>query len=71
MFFLQDFRGSPNHLRRRERQIPSPPQAVQRETATDTIDPVVSVDIPRDFTVGHKKVCLDLTKSARGRKTCS
>jgi hypothetical protein len=42
-------------LRRRKRQIPSPPSAVQREIAIDTVDPVVPVGIPRDFAVGHKR----------------
>jgi hypothetical protein len=61
MFFLQDFRGS--HLTQRESKLfekkektnTFSPSAVQRETTIDTVDPVVPVDIPRDFTVGHKR----------------
>jgi hypothetical protein len=39
----------------KERQYLLPLQAVQREIAIDTVDPVVLVDIPRDFAVGHKR----------------
>jgi hypothetical protein len=61
MFLLQDFRGS--HLTQRESKLfekkektnTFSPSAVQRETTIDTVDPVVPVDIPRDFTVSHKR----------------
>jgi hypothetical protein len=39
---------------KKEKKNTFSPSAVQRETTIDTVDPVVPVDIPRDFTVGHK-----------------
>jgi hypothetical protein len=58
-FSFKDFRGS--HLTQRESKLIEKkektntfsPSAVQRETAIDTADPVY---IPRDFTVGHKRL---------------
>jgi hypothetical protein len=55
MFFLQDLRGSHSTQResklfeKKEKTNTFSTSAVQRETTIDT------VDIPRDFTVGHKR----------------
>jgi hypothetical protein len=35
--------------------IPSPPLTIQRETNIIPVDPVASVDMPKDFAVGHKR----------------
>jgi hypothetical protein len=35
--------------------IPSPPSAVQRETAIDPVDPIAPVDVPKDIVAGHKR----------------
>jgi hypothetical protein len=42
-------------MKRRKRQLPSPPSAVHRETYIILSDPVSPVDMPRDIAVGHKK----------------
>jgi hypothetical protein len=36
--------------------VPSPSLAVQRETVIDPVDLVAPVDVPRDITVGHKRL---------------
>ena len=48
-------RGSQNYLRRRKRQIPSPLQQLRGRKLLIQVDPIVPVDIPRDFAVGHKR----------------
>jgi hypothetical protein len=40
---------------KKEETVPSPPSTVQRETVTDSVDPIALVDVPRDIAVGHKR----------------
>jgi hypothetical protein len=45
--------------KKKEKTIPSPPSAVQRETTIDpvySVDLVARVDVPRDIAVGQKRL---------------
>ena len=41
---------------KKQETVPSPPSTVQRETVIDPVDPVAPIDVPKDISVGQKRL---------------